>query len=133
MNGLLLGQSVKFMESIIRRKRILYLHLSFWLVYLSFNLYQVSVFQQARGYDWNNLITNFIIQLIFTMLIAYFNYFYLLPQFQKHRNPWRYAVQFLIPFLFTIAARIFLQRYIIDGYTHKSGYFYSSFYSCTPD
>ncbi len=116
------------MESIFQRKRILLLHLSFWLVYLSFNLYQVSVFQQARGYDWYNLITNFATQLIFTMLIAYFNYFYLLPQFQKHRNPWRYAWQFLVPFMFIIASRIVLQRYLIDGYTQKVGYFYSSFF-----
>ncbi len=114
------------MESIVGRKRIFFLHLSFWLVYLSFNLYQVSVFQQARGYDWYNLITNFATQLVFTMVIAYFNYFYLLPQFQKHKNPWRYAWQFLIPFIVIITSRIILQRYLIDGYTHKVGYFYSS-------
>ncbi len=116
------------MESLIVRKRLLFLHLSFWLVYLSFNLYQVSVFQEARGYDWNNLITNFIIQLVFTMLIAYFNYFYLLPQFQKHKNPWRYAWQFIIPFLFVVASRILLQRFLIDGYTHRVEYFYSVFF-----
>lgn len=114
------------MESIIQRKRIFFLHLSFWLVYLSFNLYQVSVFQQARGYDWHNLISNFSVQLVFTMVIAYFNYFYLLPQFQKHRNPWRYAWQFLIPFLLIIASRIILQRYLVDGYTYKVEYFYST-------
>lgn len=118
----------KFMESIFQRKRVVILHLSFWLVYLSFNLYQVTVFQQARGYDWHNLITNFTIQLVFTMLIAYFNYFYLLPQFQKNRNAWRYIWQFSVPFLFVVTTRILLQRYLIDGYTHEVRYFYSTFF-----
>ena len=39
---------------------------------------------------------------------------------------WKSNPQFLIPFLIVITSRILLQRYLIDGYTQKVGYFYSS-------
>jgi LytS/YehU family sensor histidine kinase len=41
---------------------------------------------------------------------------------------WRYIAEFSIPFALLITARVHLQRYLIDGYTHKADYFYSSFF-----
>ena len=116
------------MQSIIQRNRVLLLHLSFWLVYLSFNLYQASVFQRGRGYDWGGLITAVSIQLVFTMIIAYLNYFFTWPRFLKHKQLWRYVLEFFIPFATLITLRVIVQRYLMDGFTHRIEYFYSSFF-----
>ncbi|MBL7858642.1 MAG: histidine kinase [Cyclobacteriaceae bacterium] len=113
------------MQSLLQRNRVFLLHLSFWLVYLSFNLYQVSVFQRDRGYDWEKLLTSLAIQLVFTMVIAYLNYFYTWPRFLQRKNVWRYIVEISVPFAALITARVFLQRYMMDGYTHKIKFFYS--------
>jgi two-component system, LytTR family, sensor histidine kinase AlgZ len=116
------------MSTFFHRNRVMLLHLSFWCVYLSFNLYQITVFQRERGIDWGQLIMSATIQLVFTMLIAYLNYFYTWPRFLQSKNLWRYIVEFSIPFALLITARIHLQRYLGDGYTHQIHYFYSSFF-----
>src|SRR5687768_15537783 len=116
------------MAAYFHRNRVLLLHLSFWCVYLSFNLYQITVFQRARGIAWGQLFTSAAIQLIFTMGIAYLNYFYTWPRFLNSKNLWRYIAEFSIPFALLITARVHLQRYLIDGYTHQVEHFYSSFF-----
>lgn len=116
------------MSTFFHRNRVVLLHLSFWCVYLSFNLYQISVFQKERGIDWAQLFTSATTQLFFTVLIAYLNYFYTWPRFLQSKNLWRYIAEFSIPFALLITARVHLQRYLIDGYTHKVDYFYSSFF-----
>ena len=116
------------MPEYFHRNRVLLLHLSFWCVYLSFNLYQITAFQRPRGIEWGQLLTSVIVQLIFTMLIAYLNYFYTWPRFLSSKNIWRYIAEFSIPFAALITLRVHLHRYFIDGYTHQNNYFYSSFF-----
>lgn len=102
------------------------LHVSFWFVYLSFNLYQATVFQRGRGYDWGSMLTSLSVQLIFTMLIAYLNYFFTWPRFLESKNLWRYLLEFSVPFAGLLTARVYLQRYLVDGYTRQAHFFYSS-------
>ncbi|MBL0740251.1 sensor histidine kinase [Chryseolinea lacunae] len=116
------------MSSFVNRNRVVFLHLSFWCVYLSFNVYQINVFQRDRGWDWGNLIGSMIVQLVFTMLIAYFNYFFTWPRFLKSKNVWRYVFEFSIPFAALITARVYLQRYMADKFAGHIDYFYSSFF-----
>ena len=116
------------MSAFFHRNRVFLLHLSFWCVYLSFNLYQITVFQRARGIAWGELFMSATVQLIFTMLIAYLNYFYTWPRFLNSKNIWKYIAEFSIPFALLITARVHLHRYLIDGYTHQNNYFYSSFF-----
>jgi LytS/YehU family sensor histidine kinase len=62
------------------------------------------------------------------MLIAYLNYFITWPRFIKSKNIWLYLLEFSVPFTALLTARVHLQRYVVDGYTHKVDYFYSSFF-----
>ncbi|GEO06640.1 histidine kinase [Adhaeribacter aerolatus] len=105
------------------------MHLSFWWVYLSFFLYQVSQFRQGRDYDWGQALVHGGSQLAFTMLIAYLNYFIFLPRWLAHKNFSRYLLEFLIPFIFLITVRVHVQRYLVDGYTYREGFFYSPFFT----
>jgi two-component system sensor histidine kinase AlgZ len=118
------------MQTFFNRNRVVLLHISFWLVYLSFNLYQASVFQlqRGRGYDWERMLTSLATQLVFTMAIAYLNYFYTWPRFLKNKNIGRYLLEFTVPFALLLTLRVHLQRYLVDGYTHRAEYFYSSFF-----
>ena len=116
------------MQSYFHRNRVVLLHVSFWCVYLSFNLYQISQFQRDRGYDWGRMISSASVQLAFTMMIAYLNYFYTWPRFLKSHSVLRYLLELSIPFALLITIRVHLQRYLVDEYTHKVEYFYSSFF-----
>jgi hypothetical protein len=114
------------MQSYIQRNRVFLLHLSFWFVYLSFLLFTISYRRREReDFDWEGLITFVSVQMIFTMIIAYLNYFYFLPRFLKSKKVWRYLLEFILPFAIVIFVRVHLQRYLVDGYTHKEWYFYS--------
>lgn len=104
------------------------IHLSFWLVYLSFFFYQISNFRRGRDIDWGDATIFGLSQLAFTMAIAYLNYFFLLPRFLSHKKFWRYLLEFIIPFFIIITLRIHVQRYLIDGYTYQRQHFYSTFY-----
>jgi len=117
------------MSSFINRNRVLLLHLSFWCVYLSFNVYQINFFQHERGLDWGELILSLLVQLVFTLFIAYFNYFITWPRFLKTKNIWRYLLEFLVPFAIVIATRVYLQRYIVERF-HRghTDFFYSDFF-----
>jgi two-component system, LytTR family, sensor histidine kinase AlgZ len=116
------------MQTIFQRNRALLVHISFWLVYLSFFFYQLSNFRQGRYFEWEKATVFGISQLLFTMLIAYLNYFYFLPRYLVHKKMWRYLLEFLIPFAIIIAFRVHLQRFLVDGYTYQRQYFYSTFY-----
>lgn len=116
------------MQSFINRNRVLLLHISFWFVYLSFNLYQSSVFQRGRDYDWGRMLTSTSVQLVFTVTIAYLNYFFIWPRFIKSKNLLRFLLEFGVTIGGLLTLRVYLQRYLADGYTHKVGFFYSNFF-----
>jgi two-component system, LytTR family, sensor histidine kinase AlgZ len=116
------------MQTIFQRNRALLVHISFWLVYLSFFFYQISNFRQGKYFEWEKAMLFGLSQLLFTMLIAYLNYFYFLPRYLVHNKLWRYFLEFAIPFAIIIMLRVYVQRFLIDGYTHQRQYFYSTFY-----
>jgi two-component system, LytTR family, sensor histidine kinase AlgZ len=115
------------MKKLFTQNKNLWVHLSFWCVYLSFNVYQVSVFQRRwEDFDWSKGLMVITIQFILTVVIAYINYFYLLPRFLEKKRWLPYLLEFIGPFTIVIIARVISQRYIMDGYTHQEKYFYSS-------
>lgn len=113
------------MQSLIHR-RVVLLHLSFWCVYLSFFVYQVSSYQREPEIDWLRVITVVSIQLSFALLIGYLNYFFFLPRFLKDKNGWRYFLQFLLTFFILITCRLAIERYFIDGFTGEARYLYTA-------
>jgi two-component system, LytTR family, sensor histidine kinase AlgZ len=110
-----------------RQNRNIWLHISFWCVYLSFHFYQVSVYQRRfEHFDWGRSIALTATQFILTLVIAYTNYFVFMPRFLRHKSWARFVAEFLLFFSLIITLRVHLQRYIIDGYSGREHYFYSS-------
>ena len=109
------------------RYRVALLHISFWWVYLSFFLYQISGYYHHREepVDWQRVSTTAAVSIVFLLLIAYTNYFYLLPRYLKDKHLGRYLLEFGSLFALLITLRIYLERYLIDGFTHQERYLYS--------
>jgi two-component system, LytTR family, sensor histidine kinase AlgZ len=103
------------------------MHLLFWCIYLSFNIYQASFFSQQRGYDWSKGLMFTGVQFAFTFLVAYLNYFLFLPRFLKHKKFWRYLLEFIVPFAVLVALRVYLQRYMVTD-SPRAEFFYSHMY-----
>ena len=118
------------MQSFINRNRVLLLHLSFWGVYITFSLYQLTMFTQRRDNpDWGKALTFFSIQIIFYLLLAYLNYFILLPRWLQRKQLGRYLLEFLVPFAILNAARLYLLRYLMTGDAGEFRFFHSSFFT----
>ncbi len=114
------------MPSFFQRNRVLFLHLSFWCVYLSFFIYQISSKRHGQEPNWNRVWASVMLQITFAASIAYFNYFYTLPRFLIQKKIWKYLLEFLIPFAILMTFRILSEEFLEDGWTKKEGYFYSS-------
>src|SRR5689334_9712987 len=107
------------MQSPLQRYRVILLHLSFWCVYLSFFLYQVTSFQRGPEVDWQRVLTVVTNQVTFAVLISYLNYFIFLPRFLSHKKVWKYLIEFAVPFAVIMFVRIYSERFLIDGFAHQ--------------
>jgi len=114
------------MQSPFQRYRVFLLHLSFWCVYLSFFLYQIT--SRVKELEWNEAILRSTVHVAFNMGIAYLNYFLFLPRFLKHKKFELYLVEFVLSFAVLMFLRVHLQRYMVDGYAREAEYFYSMLY-----
>jgi len=110
------------MQTIFNRNRVLMLHVSFWCVYLSFFLYQLT--SRGSEVDWQRVLIVVSNQVTFALIICYLNYFVLLPRFLTKKNVWQYLIEFIFPFALLMFIRIHTERYLIDGYTHQEEYLY---------
>ena len=117
------------MQSYIQRHKILILHASFWCVYFSFFYYQISFSKNGKERDFLELLGDAGFQVLSMMFIAYLNYFYFLPRFLKNKNLGRYLLEFTLPFSATIFLIIQCKRFLLDGYTYKFDYIYSTRFS----
>jgi two-component system, LytTR family, sensor histidine kinase AlgZ len=122
---LFLRYAREIMQPLINRNRVVLMHLSFWCVYLSFFIYQVSS-RGKQDVDWFRVLTVVSIQVIFAMIIGYLNYFFFLPRFLSEKKGWRYFFEFAVTFAILITLRIHVERFFIDGYTHQEQYLYSA-------
>ncbi len=113
------------MQKFIQRNRVFLLHLSFWCVYLSFFVYQITSYRK-REIDITEVITHAASNLIFNMIVAYLNYFIFLPRFLEKKKIGRYMLEFFIPFTILMFFRVHLQRYLVDDYTHQVHFFYTT-------
>jgi sensor histidine kinase YesM len=94
---------------------------------MSFFVYQVSAFRH-RETSLGDAFLQGGVQVAFHLIIAYLNYFIFLPRFLESKNFGKYLLEFIGPFSIVIFLRVHLQRYLIDGYTHREHYFYGMSY-----
>lgn len=113
------------MSSFFQQRRVFLLHFSFWCVYLSFFLYQITSWR-GREIDWSRVATTASLQITFAAIAAYLNYFIFLPRFLKHKNFLRFVAEFILPFALLMVVRISLDRFIVDGFSGREEWLYST-------
>ncbi|GAB2796778.1 histidine kinase [Rhabdobacter roseus] len=98
-----------------QRKRIFLLHLSFWCLYFSFFLYQITSVRPGHVVDLQRAFWDALTHVLFMALIAYVNYFYFLPRFLAHKKAGRYLLEFIGPLVLLIGLNIAVKRLIYGG------------------
>ncbi len=78
----------------LRKSRTLLLHVSFWLVYASFFLYQIS-FGRKVDLSWEAILSDFSFHMASLLLLCYLNYFVFLPKLLASKDLGAYLLRFL--------------------------------------
>jgi two-component system sensor histidine kinase AlgZ len=114
-------------QSFVQRHRVLVVHLAFWCAYFSFFFYQIS-FQNDDQSSYARLLADAFAHVSVIAAASYMNYFYFLPRFLKHKNVWRYLLEFIIPFIFLHVFLIYVKRqiYIDSGDIRRIEVVYST-------
>ncbi len=111
----------------VQRHRILVVHLAFWCSYFSFFFYQIS-FQNGDESSYIRLLADALAHVSVIAAASYMNYFFFLPRFLKHKNIWRYLLEFIIPFFLLHVFLIYVKRqiYVDSGDIRRIEVVYSS-------
>ena len=98
------------MKPFWQRHLILLLHLSFWVVYLFFNLFNIL---QYNSFALALYYTS--IPIVFHLAICYYNYFLLLPRLLHNRKFGLYVLRLLPVLLIVVAARVLVEKQVYSG------------------
>ncbi len=103
------------MRNLNQRNRIRLLHLSFWAVYFSFFLYQITYGRRGQEVVLSRALLDAFLHVLIMAGIAYLNYFYFLPRFLKHKNTFRYLLEFLPALALAILLHLYSKELIYGG------------------
>lgn len=115
------------MQRFLQLNKMKIIHILFWSVYFSFFFYQISSSPRAKELDkeFAELFVNALSHTVFLMIVAYINYFIILPRYIKHKNGIRYSLEFVIATVLILFGYVHVKRWIVDGYSYQAGFFYT--------
>jgi two-component system, LytTR family, sensor histidine kinase AlgZ len=118
------------MQTFIQRRRVFLIHLCFWCIYFLMFCYQIRDHRGVHD-SWFDIVLNAVLQVTYLMSVAYSNYLYYLPRFLKHKQWWRFTLEFLVTVVIATWIFLILKRYLIDGYTYQVDFAYSARFAIT--
>ena len=113
------------MQVFAQKHRMKIIHLLFWLVYFSFFFYQISNRPRSEVTPFLEIFINALTHTLFLAVVAYLNYFIILPRYFISKNGMKYTMEFAAMAAVVLAMYVPLKRMIVDGYTHHEGFYYS--------
>lgn len=110
----------------IQQHRMKIIHILFWAVYFSFFFYQISTRPNAEDTPYLEIFIQAFSHIVFLAIVAYINYFIILPRYFTSKNGWTYTLEFGAIAILMLALYVPIRRYIADGYTFQDKFFYST-------
>jgi len=113
-----------------KKYRLVFFHLSFWLVYISFFLYEVGNYRHgSERVDWLRVSRIVSVHIVFTSFITYLNYFILVPRYLISKKPGWYFLIFPLAFILVVFLNIYCAFLINGWFTHLPEHFsYTRFF-----
>lgn len=108
-----------------KKQRILYIHIAFWCVYFSFFYYQFTYPKHGQEPDLLKAFLDAGFQAVCIAVIAYFNYFVLLPKFLASKDLSSYLLSIILPLFVSVEILVHGKRWIVDGYSHEAWFLYT--------
>lgn len=112
--------------SYFKKYRLVFFHISFWLVYISFFLYEIGPRHSNEKIDWERVSLIALTHIFFTASITYFNFLYLVPRYFIPKKLGLYLTFFSIAFLTILSLNIYSSFRINDWQHHFPDHFNTS-------
>jgi LytS/YehU family sensor histidine kinase len=106
------------MSAFFVRQRLLLLHLSFWLLYITYRTYDLKDYV---GYPKAFIYVG--LPLVFTVVASYVHYFFLLPQLLVTKRLMPYAGKLLFMLAVIVAARILAENVVMPTLLANEKYY----------
>jgi sensor histidine kinase YesM len=105
-------------RSWLNRNKVLLLHVSFWLVYYSYRVYDLT------GYlGYKNAMAYTLVPMAFDILASYVHYFIILPPWLRKKKPGNYFLWLVLLLVPVIALRIFVESHTLVYISRVADYY----------
>lgn len=105
-------------KSFLSEKKVLLLHLSFWLLYFSYRVYDMEAY---LGYRKAILYVS--LPMAFNMMASYLHYFYILPNWLKDKRPAPYFLKLLPLIAIVITLRLYAENLVFADLFRNEAYY----------
>jgi sensor histidine kinase YesM len=106
------------MRELVQRNRVLLLHVSFWVLYFSYRLYDI---QEYLGY--NRAVTYLGLIVFFSVLASYIHYFFILPDLFGQKRIGAYLIKVVGLIIVVVALRITTENQIFTKMMPNENYY----------
>jgi len=102
----------------INRNKIFLLHLSFWVLYFSYRIYDINGYV---GYQKAFVFAG--LPMIFNLIVCYVHYFFILPKWFRDKNPGAYFFQLTLLIIPLITLRVFIENEVFVQISANEDYY----------
>lgn len=106
------------MKSFLLRNKVLLLHVSFWIFYFTYRVYDV-----VQHISLERTLMYLSIPTIFNMIASYIHYFFILPPLIRDKKTVAYFIKLIILLAVILATRVLLENYIYAPMTTNEDYY----------
>jgi LytS/YehU family sensor histidine kinase len=102
----------------VSRNKVLLLHVSFWVLYISYRFYDIQAYLGYR-----RALIYLSIPLAFNLTASYIHYFLIVPDWLKNKKPLAYTAKLLLLIIPLILARLLLENQIFANLIANENYY----------
>ncbi len=107
-------------KSFLVRNKLLLLHLSFWIVYFSYRVYDLQAYLGGK-----KAVMYLGVTLLFNVCASYVHYFFVLPDFLAYKRVAPYLTKLVSLVIVIVACRILLENAVMPLLTANEKYYQS--------
>lgn len=106
------------LRTTISRNRVLLLHVSFWVLYFSYRIYDIQAYTGLqRAFIYTGLPT------AFNIIASYVHYLFILPVLFRDKNWKKYALLLIVLLVSVLCARILTENQVYAQFAPNEDYF----------
>lgn len=106
------------MKEFISRNKVLLLHISFWVLYFTYRLFDI---QEYLGYK--KALMYLSVPLVFNVIASYIHYFFILPDLIRDKKAGPYVVKLLLLLGVILTARILTENQMFSQIATNEAYY----------